>query len=176
MSDEQQPMDGQSAAEPAQWDALARAAGRAGLGETESSAEEIQLLSFELDGAPYAVPVERVREIVRMRAITPIPRVSEDVRGVISLRGEVIEVVDLRRRLGLAPISPTRTTRIIVARDGDGCAAAILVDTVREVLRVAADQIRPTTTSESGAIESLCAVGENFVSMVELDRVLSIDA
>ena len=89
-----------SSDEVREWDDLARAA--SDRGDSPESLDEIhQLLCFELAGAPYAVPVERVREIVRMGPVTPIPRTPEDVRGVISLRGEMIELIDLRRRLGL---------------------------------------------------------------------------
>ena len=161
--------------EALEWDTLARSAANR-TDEAEADEELLQLLTFELDGAAYAIPVDRVREVVRMRPVTPIPRVSKNVRGVISLRGEIIQVVDLRRRLSLEPIEPTRRTRIIVAHHSDGQLAAMLVDDVREVMRVAADTIRPVTASDSGAIEALCARGDEFVSIIELDRVLTFDA
>ena len=157
------------------WDVLARAAARKS--DASDVSDEIrQLLAFDIAGTPYAVPVERVREIVRMRPLTPIPRVSEYVRGVISLRGAIIEVVDMRRRLGLDPIEPTRRTRIIVARTSSEEVAGILVDSVREVLRVTDEAFRPLTGSESSLVENLCACGDEFVSMIDLDRVLTIDA
>jgi len=162
-------------AETSEWDELARAA--AGRGAEAEAGDDIQqLLAFDIDGTPYAVRVEWVREIVRMRPVTPVPRVSECVRGVISLRGEIIEVIDMRRRLGLDPIDPTRRTRIIVARTNSGEVAAILVDAVREVLRVTSEAIRPAPGSESSVVESLCACGDEFVSLIALDRVLAIDA
>jgi purine-binding chemotaxis protein CheW len=157
------------------WDALARNAANVRT-QGESTDELCQLLAFELDGAPYAVPVERVREIVRMRPVTPVPRFPVDVRGVISLRGEIIQVIDLRRRLGVEPAEPTRRTRIIVATTSTGDAAGMLVDSVRSVMRVPIESIRPASGSESGAIESLFACEDQFVSVVELDQVLSIDA
>jgi purine-binding chemotaxis protein CheW len=159
----------------AEWERLARAA--ADSDEPTADIDEIvQLLSFELDNAPYAVPVEDVREIVRMRPITPVPRVPESVRGVISLRGEIIEVVDICRRLDLKPIELNRRTRIIVVNLGSGQAAAILVDAVKEVLRVPRESIRQSAASDCGAIESRCSVGDRFVSFIELDRVLAIHA
>jgi purine-binding chemotaxis protein CheW len=135
-----------------------------------------RLLSFELAGAPYAVPVERVREIVRMGPVTPIPRTPEDVRGVISLRGEMIELIDLGRRLGLGPTEPSRRARIIVIKTGDGEVVGLLVDTVREVLRVSAEEIQPATGSATGAVNDLCKFQDEFVSMIELDRLLTVDA
>ncbi len=156
------------------WDALARAA--ADRGDASESLEEVrQLLSFELAGAPYAVPVERVREIVRMRPVTPVPRTPDEVRGVISLRGEMIELIDLRRRLSLGSIEPSRRTRIIVIKTSDDEVVGLLVDAVREVLRVSEAAIQPATGSDTGAVNDLCKFHDEFVSMIELDRVLSLD-
>jgi purine-binding chemotaxis protein CheW len=157
------------------WDALARAA--ADRKVASGSPNEIhQLLCFELAGAPYAVPVERVREIVRMRPVTPVPRTPEEVRGVISLRGEMIELIDLRRRLGLGLIEPSRQTRIIVIKTKDDEVVGLLVDAVREVLRISDDAIQPAMGSETGAVNDLCKFRNEFVSMIELDRVLILDA
>jgi len=157
------------------WDALARAA--ASRGESPESLETVQqLLCFELAGSPYAVPVERVREIVRMRPVTPVPRTPKEVRGVISLRGEMIELIDLRLRLGLGSIEPSRQTRIIVIKTQDDEVVGLLVDAVREVLRVTDDAIQPATGSETGAVNDLCKFRDEFVSMIELDRVLTLDA
>ncbi|MGI9591384.1 MAG: chemotaxis protein CheW [Myxococcota bacterium] len=154
------------------WESVAREAAH-----REAAAPEYlqQLLTFELDGAPYALAVERVREIVRVRPITPVPRVPEDVRGVISLRGEIVQVVDLRRRLGLEPVAATRASRIVVVHAGDDRIAGLLVDAVREVVSVREDALRPAP-GESDAVEALCVRGEEFVSLVDLDRVLAVDA
>jgi purine-binding chemotaxis protein CheW len=164
-----------SSDEVREWDDLARAASDRGE-SPESSGDIRRLLSFELAGAPYAVPVERVREIVRMGPVTPIPRTPEDVRGVISLRGEMIELIDLGRRLGLGSIEPSRRARIIVIKTGDGEVVGLLVDTVREVLRVSAEEIQPATGSATGAVNDLCKFQDEFVSMIELDRLLTVDA
>jgi purine-binding chemotaxis protein CheW len=164
-----------SSEEVREWDDLARAA--SDRGESPESSDDIrQLLSFELAGAPYAVPVEQVREIVRMRPVTPVPRTPEEVRGVISLRGEMIELIDLCRRLGLGSIEPSRRTRIIVIKTGDGDVVGLLVDAVREVMRVSAEEIQPATGSATGAVNDLCKFRDEFVSMIELDRLLTLDA
>jgi purine-binding chemotaxis protein CheW len=163
-----------SSDEARQWDDLARAA--ADLGDSSESLDEIhQLLSFEIAGAPYAVPVERVREIVRMRPVTPVPRTPEEVRGVISLRGEMIELIDLGRRLGLGSIESSRQTRIIVVKTADDEVVGLLVDAVKEVMRVSNDAIQPATGSDTGVVNDLCKFRDEFVSMIELDRVLTLD-
>ena len=154
------------------WEALARSAAV----RPDAAAEYLQqLLIFELDGAAYGLPVERVREIVRIRPITPVPRVPEDVTGVISLRGEIVQVVDLRLRLGLTASETTRASRIVVVHGGDESIAGLLVDAVRVVLSVS-DELLRQAPSETGAVEALCVHQNEFVSLVDLDRVLAVDA
>lgn len=161
--------------DPFQWEALARAAAQTSDENDDPLRGVQQLLAFELSGSPYAIRVECIREIVRIRPIASIPRVSGDVRGVISLRGEILQVIDLRRRIGMEPIEPDRRSRIIVVQAEDGSTAGLLVDGVREVLRVQSETIRPNASSEAGFVESICVRGEQFVSLINLQRVLEID-
>ncbi len=157
------------------WQDLARRAAERRNAEVESVAVR-QLLTFVLDASPYAVPVARVREIVRVRPITPVPRVPNDVCGVISLRGEILEVIDLRLRLRLRAAQGGRASRIIVVHSADGSVAGLLVDGVSEVLNVSEDALRPPTAAEAGNIETLCVQGDRFISVIDLDRVLGFDA
>jgi len=138
-----------------------------------------ELLVLWLDGDPYALPVERVREIVRMRSITPVPRVPAAVRGVISLRGEIVQVVELRRRLGLPAPEATagaRRARIVVLNGDDGQLTGLLVDRVSEVLRIDEAALRPPASREADAVSALAAYGERFVSLFDVDRLLELDA
>ena len=154
------------------WQALARSAHRR---ERPDGAGPLrELLVFSLAGTPYAVATERVREIVRLRPITPLPRVPGAIRGVISLRGEIAQVLDLPQRFGLDPLTPTRRTRIIVLRAEEGDLTGLLVDAVREVLRVPEDSIGAAPSGESPAIAALCARDDEFISLLDLDRVLDL--
>jgi len=157
------------------WQDLARRAAERRNAEVESLSVR-QLLTFVLDGSPYAVPVERVREIVRVRPVTPVPRVPSDVCGVISLRGEILEVIDLRLRLQLRAGPNGRASRIIVVHASDGGAAGLLVDGVTNVLPVSEDAMRSSASSETGNVETLCVHGDRFISLIDLDRVLRFDA
>jgi len=156
------------------WESLARAALRPRR-VAEDPGVLRRLLAFELEGAPYAVPVERVREIVRLRPITPIPRTPPDFRGVISLRGEIVLVIDARQRLQLPQAPPTRSSRIIVVQNDEGRVAGLLVDGVNAVLRVAEDAFRLTPPGEPGAVAALCRCGDRFVSVLDLERMLDVD-
>ena len=128
-----------------------------------------EFVTFSVNDEPYALPIERVREIVRLRPITPVPRVPAAVIGVISLRGEVVQVVDLRRRLGMPTREPTRTSRIVVLHGDDGSVTGILVDTVRDVLRITDDQIRLSGSADAEAVAALLVRGEEFVSLLDIE-------
>jgi purine-binding chemotaxis protein CheW len=154
------------------WESLARAAAER---RTDEEARLLrELLTFTLDGDRYAVPVEWVREIVRLRTITPMPRVPPEIRGVISLRGQMVQVLDLSCRLGVAAREPTRASRIIVLHGDHGAVTGLLVDSVEEVLRIAEEAIGPPQTGESHSVELLCRHGDEFISLLSIERVLDL--
>ena len=155
------------------WQALAREASSRG----EDGSDPIvlrQLLRFDLCGACYAIPIERIREIVRLRPITPVPGAPDAVRGVIALRGEIVQVIDLRARLSLPAAAPTKNSRILIVLGEEGQIAGILVDAVIEAMRVPEESLRPAAGGETETVESLCLNGDTFVSLMDLDRVLRI--
>lgn len=153
---------------------VARSAALRADGSTEISHER-EFLVLWLDDDPYALPIERVREIVRMRPITPVPRVAAAVRGVLSLRGEIVQVIDLRRRLGIAQSSSEGPRcRIVVLHGEDGQMTGLLVDRVSHVLRLRDDDLRPPTGRDAGTVSALAPQGDRFVSVFDVDRVLDL--
>lgn len=153
---------------------LARSAALHGQAPIESTTER-ELLVLWLDEDPYALPIERVREIVRFRPITPVPRVPAAVRGVLSLRGEIVQVIDLRLRLGLPPsLAEGRRCRIVVLHGDDGQLTGLLVDRVSEVLRLRDEELRPPTGRAAGTVVALAPHGDRFVSVFDVDRVLDL--
>src|SRR5437763_16976232 len=104
--------------------------------------DEQQLVVFELGAELYGVEIARVHEIIRLQAVTRVPRSPAFVEGVINLRGKVIPVVDLRRRFGLPSAEHTRSSRIVVVEIGDQV-VGIVVDGVSEVLRVNSATVEP---------------------------------
>jgi purine-binding chemotaxis protein CheW len=161
-----------AAGERASWAELARSAA---LGGDETAPEEIrQLLVFEVAGGSYALPVECVREIVRLRPTTPIPRAPQDVCGVIALRGEIVQVIDLRLRIGAPAADATRAARIVVVQ-GEDALAGLRVDGVREVMRVRLADVQAQNSAE-GMVSGLVRRDKAFVSLIDLERVLDLHA
>ena len=154
------------------WDDLARSAARGSARREEVSLLH-ELLVVRLDGDPYAIPIERVREIVRWRAVTTVPRVPPEILGVISLRGEVVQVLDLRKRLGAPAADAERATRVVLHGD-DGETTGLRVDGVVEVLRIDESKVHPPASGDSPYVQSLCERGDRFVSLMNLDRILDL--
>jgi purine-binding chemotaxis protein CheW len=97
-------------------------------------------LTFVLADEDYGVEILKVREIIQMMNITAVPRTPDYVQGVINLRGKVIPVVDLRRKMGLPDGKRTEETCIIVVHIGE-IEMGTIVDRVSEVMDIAAEQI-----------------------------------
>jgi len=119
-----------------------RAARRAG-----EMGARTEYLAFALAGEDYAVRIAHVAEILKPPPITEVPRASPTVLGVVSVRGRLVTVVDLRRRFRLPEATvdglPDRKARILLADVGRGEQIGLLVDEVRQVWRLAADEIEP---------------------------------
>jgi purine-binding chemotaxis protein CheW len=108
-----------------------------------SSDEEEQVVVFRLGKEEFGVPIESVQEIVRLPdEMTKVPKAAAEVEGVINLRGAVLPVIDLRRRLGLAPVERSDRQRIVVLVI-DNVRTGFIVDSVAEVLKVSKSTIEP---------------------------------
>lgn len=107
------------------------------------------LVGFVVGDVRYAVPIARVREITNPLAIVALPHAPQSVVGVADYRGDVVPVVDLRSRFGLAGAPATRRTKWIVV-DVGGRFAAIVVDAVTEVFGTGGAELRPPPTLADG--------------------------
>ncbi len=94
----------------------------------------LQLVTFKLENEEFGVDILKVQEINKMIDITRIPNAPSFVEGVINLRGKIIPIVDLRKRLGFEGRAYDKSTRIIVV-ELDGMVLGFIVDSVSEVLQ-----------------------------------------
>jgi purine-binding chemotaxis protein CheW len=114
-----------------------------------------QVVSFRLGDEEYGVDIMTVQEIILVGCITQVPEVPEHVLGVINLRGNVIPILNLRRRFGLPERSANEATRIVVM-NLHGRTVGVVVDGVSEVLRLTPEEISPPPASLAG-------VGKDYV-------------
>jgi purine-binding chemotaxis protein CheW len=119
-------------------------------------------LTFVLQQESYGIDVLKVREIIRLTGITPVPKMPDYVSGVINLRGKIIPVIDLRLRFGFKSVQNSERTCIIVVQvklpDGKATQTGLIVDGVEEVLNLAATDIQETPDF-SGRISTDYIVG-----------------
>ena len=121
--------------------------------ETEAAADNggmLELIAFEIGGQEYCIDVRSVREIRGWTPATPMPQTPDYILGVINLRGAVMPVLDLRRRLGLGKTEPSSRHVIVVIQHGPRM-AGVLVDGVQETFQLAASllQAPPAMDSDS---------------------------
>jgi purine-binding chemotaxis protein CheW len=141
-----------------------------------SDQETKQYVLFRLGDEEYGLPIEQVSSIIRFEEATPVPRSPAAVDGVINLRGRVIPVVNLKRRLLDRPFEPTGTSRIVVA-EGEGGQVGLLVDAASEVASIPVAEIMPPpetalSVEMAEAFDGVANHGGRLVILLHLDRAL----
>ncbi|NYE56871.1 chemotaxis protein CheW [Carboxydothermus ferrireducens] len=145
------------------------------MAENLTNKSEAQIVIFTLNQQQYGVDIAQVYEIIRMTDITKIPNTPYFVEGVINLRGKIIPVIDLRKRLGMPEVERDKATRIIVV-DVDGITVGMIVDSVMEVFRLNDVEIESTPSMindiDSSFIQGIAIKDERMIILLDLNRVL----
>ncbi|HEU0264484.1 MAG TPA: chemotaxis protein CheW [Geobacterales bacterium] len=142
-------------------------------------AELIQLVTFSLGDEEYGVNVLKVREIIRMTTITRVPNAPSYVEGVINLRGKVIPIASIRRKLHLEDVERDSRTRIMVMEVGSEL-MGFIVDAVSEVIRITSNEIQPPPAVVNGGMEQDCLFGvinrnEHLLVLLDLEKLFSVE-
>ena len=137
-----------------------------------------QLISFAISEEDYGVDIQTVKEVIRHREITRLPKAPPFVKGVINLRGDIIPIVDLRERFGMEQQEYTDMTRVMVVEVGDR-SVGMVVDSVSHVLRIEQDQIEPPPSCvgkiSEEYIRGVGKVAEKLIVLLNIDKILSED-
>jgi purine-binding chemotaxis protein CheW len=149
----------------------------AGGGEKEKQKDEIlQLVTFSVGEEEFGVEILKVQEINKMLQVTKIPNSPDFVEGVINLRGKVIPIINLRKRLRLSDKEYDKNTRIIVM-EIQGRTVGFIVDSVSEVLRIPRSITEPPPSMIGGvSSEYIVAVGkleDRLLILLDIDKILS---
>lgn len=126
------------------------------------SQPEREFLCFSMGGDLFAFPLLSVAEILKPIAITTVPRAPSHVLGVVSVRGMVITVMDVRAHLRAPLAPPTRATRFLLVHTAEGEIVAAQVDAVKEVLRLTEAQIEPAADLGSDVSSAVLGVGRPY--------------
>jgi purine-binding chemotaxis protein CheW len=143
-----------------------------------SEAATSQFLAFQLGAETYGVPLLEVQEIRTYTLATPIPNTPAHVLGVINLRGAIIAVIDLRRRLGLPSISDDEQTIFMVVTIGDKT-YGLRADSVSDVIEINTDSIQeaPKVMDEEKQrfISGLAQITDRVIVLLNLEEVIDIE-
>ena len=135
----------------------------------------LQIVSFHVGGEEFGLEILKVQEIIRVQDLTRVPNLPDFVEGVINLRGKVIPVIGLRRWFGLEQREHDKYTRIIVV-EARGTVLGFIVDSVSEVLRIAANTVEPPPRIGKVERDYIAGVGrldDRLLLLLNLDRLMT---
>ncbi|MBP2662199.1 MAG: cheW 2 [Firmicutes bacterium] len=137
--------------------------------------QEFQLVIFRLAQEEYGLPITKVQEINRLVPITKLPQTPPFMEGIINLRGQIIPVIDLRKRFTLAVSEYNDDSRIIIV-EIDGETVGVIVDAVAEVVQIAAADVEPPPPSfilDAKYIQGVGKLEDRLLILLEIDQVLT---
>ena len=141
-----------------------------------SASGETEVLTFVLAGEQYAVNIEHIVEITRPRAATRVPNAAANVVGIVSLRGLIVTLLDLRARLHHPPAQPGADARVIVA-ERDGETLGFEVDRVLRVVKLDAGAVEPQpvihSSEQTDAIRGVFQHAGALTILLDLDKLLA---
>ncbi|MEO6696979.1 MAG: chemotaxis protein CheW [Gammaproteobacteria bacterium] len=136
----------------------------------------LQWVTFRLDNETYGVNVMQIQEVLRMTEIAPVPGAPDYVLGIINLRGNVVTVIDTRKRFGLEPRETDDATRIVIT-EIEQQVIGMLVDAVAEVVDVRLSEIEtaPNVGNDDSSrfIQGVSSREGELLILVDLNKLLS---
>ena len=135
---------------------------------------DLHIVGFQIGAETYGVPIATLHEIVRVPEITAVPDAPDFVEGVINLRGKIVCVIDLRKRLGKTSTAPNRRNRILVV-EHRGRLCGLIVDSASEVLKIPAADVESSEAFSDGATNCVTGLGKykgRLIVMLEMNRLL----
>src|SRR5579863_7315610 len=136
---------------------------------------ELHIVAFKVGCESYGVPITSLHEIVRVPEITAVPDAPDYVEGVINLRGKIVSVLDLRKRLGEITVAPSKRNRILVV-EHRGRLCGLIVDSASDVLKIPTADIDPSPTEfVDGGLNCVTGLGKyqgRLIVLLDIEKVL----
>ena len=139
--------------------------------------EDRQILVFSVANEELGLDISCVREILRPQAIYPLPKTPPFIEGVINLRGHIVALIDLRKRLNARQIEDENKKRIIVCRVNKSI-VGLTVSSLKEIIALSEENIRPTPEvvsmqMETDVISGIATVGKRMIAILDLEHILT---
>ena len=145
--------------------------------EKKAIMEDVQVAAFKLLKEEYGVNILNVQEIKVLTDITRVPFAPDYIKGVINLRGSVLPVIDLKRRIGLEDAPYTDATRIVIMKIGE-FSIGMIVDAVTEVLTISGRDINPakdvSDSTSNRFVNSIGNIDARLIIMLNLDEIVDL--
>jgi purine-binding chemotaxis protein CheW len=140
------------------------------------SANSLLIVSFLLENERYGVDAKKVREIIKVKKITPIPQVKEYIEGIVNLRGDILPVIDLRKFFHLSLFDGNEKKILFI--ESNGKVTGIIVDAVSEVIRLSTDNIQPSPPTvkkiNSEYINGVGNISNGMVILLDIDKIVRV--
>jgi purine-binding chemotaxis protein CheW len=136
---------------------------------------ELHIVGFKVGRETYGVPITSLHEIVRVPEITAVPDAPDFMEGVINLRGKIVSVIDLRKRLGESQAVSGRRNRILVV-EHKGRLSGLIVDSASEVIKIPSSDVEPSPTEFlDGGLNCVTGLGKyqgRLIVLLDMARLL----
>jgi len=139
--------------------------------------KNLQLVGFKIGKEYFGVDIASVQEIVRVPEITQVPETPSFVEGVINLRGRIVPVIDLRKRLRLGKAEKKRSNRVLIIEQSKRI-VGLIVDSASEVLKLSSEAIETPPDMITGVgveyITGVGKLGEQIIILLDLTKILDV--
>jgi purine-binding chemotaxis protein CheW len=139
--------------------------------------EDRQILVFSVASEELGLDISCVREVLRPQQIYPLPKTPSFIEGVINLRGHIVALIDLRKRLNAKQVEDENKKRIIVCKLNNSI-VGLTVNSLREIIALSEEDIRPTPEvvsmqMEADVISGIATVGKRIIPILDLEHILT---
>lgn len=140
---------------------------------------EVHIVGFQVGRETYGVPITSLHEIVRVPEVTTVPDAPAFMEGVINLRGKIVSVIDLRKRLGEKTVTTTKQNRILVVEHNRKL-CGLIVDSASEVLKIPTSHVEPSPTElHERGLNCVTGLGKykgRLIVLLDMARLLDVGA
>ncbi len=141
----------------------------------ETSSEDLEFSTFYVGGALCGINILNIQEINKHFEITKVPQASDYIEGILNLRGRIVTIIDLGKKLGLAPVSKDKDNRNIIVNSEDEH-IGLLVDSISDVALAKKEEIEPAPSNIGGMkgkyFQGVLKTEKQLIGILDIDEVL----
>ncbi len=141
----------------------------------ETSSEDLEFSTFFVGGALCGINILNIQEINKHFEITKVPQASDYIEGILNLRGRIVTIIDLGKKLGLAPVSKDKNNRNIIVNSEDEH-IGLLVDSISDVAIAKTENIEPAPSNIGGMkgkfFQGVLKTEKQLIGILDIDEVL----